>query len=75
MKYRIKVYYRTEAMVKITGYMREIIDDWKRKGTRLEGCRTFEFETDKPLPPEAIEKLKALKEDWMDEVVVEEVFV
>ncbi len=73
MRYRIKVYYRTEIMDKITEYMGEIIDEWKRRGTRLEGCRTFEFETDEPLPPETIEKLKATKEDWMDEVAVEEV--
>lgn len=72
-KYRIKIYYRTELMDKITGYMRDILDDWKRSGKRLEGCQVFEFETDEPLPPETIGKLKALKEDWMEEVVVEEV--
>lgn len=73
MKYQIKVYYRTELMDKITGYMRDIMDDWKQKDTRLVGCRTYEFETDRPLTSEEIEKIEACKEDWMDKMVVEEV--
>jgi len=73
IKYRIKVYYRTEMMDKITGYMQEIMDDWKRNDKKLEGCRTFEFEKDEPLSPEIIERIKARKEDWMEEIVVEEV--
>lgn len=73
MKYHLKIYYRTELMDKITGYMQQIMDDWKQTDKRLEGCRIFEFETDEPLSPEVVEKLKALKEGWMTEVVVEEV--
>jgi len=73
MKYRLKVYYRTELLNKVTGYMQDIMADWKRNDTKLQVCRTFEFESDKPLPPEALEKVKVCKEDWMDEIVVEEV--
>lgn len=73
MKYYLKVYYRTDAMDQVTEYMRQIVDEWKQKNTRLEGCRIYEFETDEPLSSEAIEKLKALREDWMTEIVVEEV--
>ncbi|MBA7716920.1 hypothetical protein ES703_126005 [subsurface metagenome] len=60
-------------MDKITGYMQQILDDWKQTDKHLEGCRVFEFEADEPLPPEIIEKIIATKEDWMDEVSVEEV--
>lgn len=73
IKYQIKVYYRTELMDKVTEYMREIMDDWRQKGTKLVSCRIFEFETSRPLTPEEIEKIKARKEDWMDKIVVEEV--
>jgi hypothetical protein len=73
MKYRLKVYYRTPLMDKITGYMQDILDDWKRNKKRLEGCRVFEFETEAPLSAEVQAKLVALKEDWMDEVELEEV--
>jgi hypothetical protein len=73
MKYRLKVYYRTPLMDKITGYMQQIIDEWKKNEKRLEGCRVFEFETEAPLSAEVKAKLVALKEDWMEGVELEEV--
>lgn len=71
MKYQLKVYYRTSLMDKITKEMQELIPEWKRRNTQLEGCKVFEFETTEPLSVETIEKLKVLKEDWMNEIVVE----
>jgi len=73
VKYRLKIYYRTPIMDKVTSYMREIFDDWKQTNRQLEGCRVFEFETPAPLSQEVIAKLLALKENWMDDVVLEEV--
>jgi len=73
MKYRLKVYYRTPLMDKITGYMQDILDDWKQNDKYLEGCRVFEFETDAPLSAEVKRCLVALKEDWMEKVELEEV--
>ena len=73
MKYRLKVYYRTPLMDKVTGYMQDIFDDWKRNKKCLEGCRVFEFETEAPLSAEVKAKLVALKEDGMEKVELEEV--
>ncbi|GAI91076.1 unnamed protein product, partial [marine sediment metagenome] len=39
MRYRLKVYYRTPLMDKITDYMQQIIDEWKKNDKRLEGCQ------------------------------------
>ena len=75
VKYRLKVYYRTPFMDKITEYMQFIMDDWKRNDKRLEMCQVFEFKTEAPLSAEVKEKLITLKEDWMDEVELEEVKV
>ncbi|GAI61520.1 unnamed protein product [marine sediment metagenome] len=73
MKYRLKVYYRTPLMDKITDYMQNIIDEWKKNDTRLEGCQVFEFETEAPLSAEVKAKLVALKKDWMEGIELEEV--
>jgi len=73
IKYRLEIYYRTPVMDKVTGYMQEIFDDWKQTNKRLEASRVFEFETEVPLSAEVKAKLLALKKDWMDEVVLEEV--
>ena len=73
MKYRLKFYYRTPLMDKVTEYMQQIVDDWKQNDKRLEGCRVFEFETDTPLSAELKRCLLALKEDWMEKVELEEV--
>ena len=72
MRYRVKVHYRTELMDKITEYMQRISDDWKENDRRLVGCRVFEFEVDAALSPEEIEKIKACREDWMDDIEIEE---
>lgn len=68
MKYRLKVYYRTPLMDKVTGYMREIMEDWKRTDKRLQACQSYEFVTEEPLSDEKIAELKALKKPWMDEI-------
>ena len=73
MRYRLKVYYRTPLMDKITSYMQDIFDDWKHTGRQLQVCQVFEFETEPPLSDEVKAKLVALKEDWTDEVELEEV--
>ncbi|MBA7552789.1 hypothetical protein ES705_45365 [subsurface metagenome] len=73
MKYRLKVYYRTPLMDKITDYMREIMEDWKRNDKRLQACQSYEFVTEEPLTDEKIAQLKALKKPWMDEVELEEI--
>ena len=73
MKYRLKIHYRTPMMDKITGYMQDIFDDWKRNKKRLEACQSYEFITEEPLSDEKIAQLKALKKPWMDEVELEEV--
>ena len=72
MKYHLKIYYRTPLMDKITGYMQQIVPEWKQNDRRLEGCRVFEFETATPLSNEVKRKLVALKQDWMEDVVLEE---
>lgn len=72
IKYRIEVYYHTEASRKVTKWMRRIMDDWKKAGKEMVNCKVFEFKTDRRLTPEEIRKLKDLKEDWMDEIVVSE---
>lgn len=72
MRYLMKVYYRTELMDKISGYMQGIICDWRQGDKHLLGCRIFKFETDTPLSDETKAKLIALKEDWMEEITVEE---
>ena len=71
MKYRLKVYYRTPLMDKVTGYMREIMEDWKRNDKRLQVCQCYEFVTEEPLSDEKIAQLRALKKPWMDEIEVE----
>lgn len=73
MKYRLKFYYRTPLMDKITEYMHHIMPAWKQNDKHLEGCRVFEFETDAPLSAEMKRCLVALKEDWMEKVELEEV--
>ena len=73
IKHRLKIYYRTPVMDKVTGYMQQIFEDWKCTGRRLEASRVFEFETEVPLSAEVKAKLRALKEDWMDDVQLEEV--
>ncbi len=73
MKYRLKVYYRTPLMEKITKFMHQVMDDWKQTDKHLEGCWVFEFETDAPVSAELKRCLLALKEDWMEKVELEEV--
>ena len=72
IKYRIEVYYHTEASKKVTEWMRQIMDDWRKAGKGLVSCKVFEFKMSRRLAPEEIRKLKDLKEDWMDEIVVSE---
>jgi len=72
IKYRIEVYYHTKASKKLTKWMRDIMDDWRKAGKEVVNCRVFEFKTSRRLTPEEIGKLKDLKEDWMDEIVVSE---
>lgn len=62
-------------MDKITGYMWRIMDDWRRSNKHLEGCQTFEFNTDTPLSEETIAKIKAAKPDFAHEIEIEEVEV
>lgn len=73
MKYEMRVYYRTPQMDEVTESVQKLIPEWKARDRRLEGCRTFQFEVAEPLSDEKIEKMKALKEDWMTEIVIEEV--
>lgn len=73
MKYHLKVYYRTELMDKITGYMQVMMPDWKQRKKHLLGCQIFEINVKKPLTKEEVAKLKALKEDWMEEIKIEKV--
>ncbi len=72
IKYRIEVYHHTEASKRVTEWMQEVMDDWKKAGKGIVNCMVFEFKTDRRLTPEEIRKLKDLKEDWMDEIVVSE---
>lgn len=73
MRYRLKVYYETEATRNVTKWTREILDDWKRTKKTLEVCQIFEFTTDKPLSKKEIRKLETTKQDWMNKVEVEAV--
>ena len=72
MKYLVKVYYRTPLMDKITSYMQRIMPDWERSKKHLEGCRTWEFTTDRPLTDEEIAKIKAAKPDFAEAIDIEE---
>jgi len=72
-KYCLKFYYQPELLDKITEDMQHLVPDWKQGSRRLEVCRVYEFETGKPLPEEVIAKLWALKEDWMNDLELEEV--
>jgi len=73
LKYRMTVYYKTSNTEMITKYMRELIPEWQRAEREVIASRVWEWETDKPLTEEVIKKIKALKEDWMDEIIIEEV--
>lgn len=73
MRYNLKIYYRTEHTQKVSEWMGKVLHDWGPNGKQLEVCRTFEVRTDEPLSQEVKDRLVVLKEDWMEEVELEEI--
>lgn len=73
MKYHMTVYYKTPNTEMVTTQMQKLIPEWQKARKELIVSRVCEWETDTPLTKEQIEKIKALKEDWMDEITIEEV--
>ncbi len=73
MKYRMTVYYRTPNTELVTEHVQKMIPEWRKTERELIASRVWEWKTDTPLTDKKIKAIKALKEDWMDEIVIEEV--
>ncbi len=71
MKYRMTVCYKTPNTEMVTTHMQELIPEWQKAGREVIASRVWEWETDIPLTEEKITSIKALKEDWMDEIIIE----
>jgi len=73
MKYRLKVYYQTEATEQVTKYMQQIMGDWRESNKELEICRTWDFELPTPLTEDKRQQILQLKAEGIRAVELEEI--